>query len=334
MVMDSKGRTAMLNKEAKMSKFSFVCSLTLGLAVFGYVPAAFAIKVVRDPTISSAPVPPKVAPPAPSPPPVLPKLTAAQIADKNATARGGLSKWRSVQSMTVSGKMDAGGKVDTQLPYTAQLKRPNKQRLAIEFAGQTALQVFDGEHGWKLRPYLNRASPEPFSAEELQKSADGQVIDGPLIDYAAKGSTLELEGTETVEGKATYRLKVTNKLGHASHIWVDGATFLDAKMEGHPHRFDGKMRPVETYLSDYRAVDGLMIPYLAETRVQGWKVPHTMTIEKVALNSKLDNGLFDKPPSVSATNPQRVFAVDSTASALNKNANAPGGVAPETRKSN
>ena len=69
MVMDSKGRTAMLNKEAKMSKFSFVCSLTLGLAVFGYVPAAFAIKVVRDPTISSAPVPPKVAPPAPSPPP-------------------------------------------------------------------------------------------------------------------------------------------------------------------------------------------------------------------------------------------------------------------------
>jgi len=305
-----------MNGEAKMSrmsKFSLTGYIALGLAVAWYAPVAQAAKVQRDPTVSPLATPPKAKPVVVAPPPSLPKLTAAQIVDRNVAARGGLSKWRAVQSMTLSGKMDAGGKVDTQLPYTVQMKRPNKQRLAIEFAGQTSLQVFDGEKGWKLRPYLNRADPEPFSEDEISKTREGQGFEGPLIDYAAKGNKVELEGTETVEGKATYRLKVTNTQGHANHIWIDGTTFLEVKIEGRPHRFDGRMRAVETYLSDYQTVDGVKIPYLSETRVQGVSVSHKMTVEKAALNTKLDDALFAKPnPAVLPA--KRVFTVASSAS--------------------
>jgi hypothetical protein len=305
-----------------MSKWLPACGLCLGLAAFGFAPAAYAQKVVRDPTISPAPVPPKVVPPKPAPEPRLPKLTAAQIVDKNVAARGGLAKWHAVQSITMSGQMDAGGKVDTMLPYTLQMKRPNKQRLAIEFAGQTSLQTFDGEHGWKVRPYLNRTTAEPFSPDELQQTNEAAGIDGPLIDYAAKGSKVELEGTETVRGKATYRLKLTNKQGHATHIWIDGTTFLEAKMEGRPRHFDGKMRPVNTYLSDFRSVDGVMIPYVAETEVETWRTTHKMLIDKVALNAPLDDALFGKPADAPALHPQRVF-VDSTAAKAPAGADAP-----------
>jgi hypothetical protein len=300
-----------MNEEAKMSKmskFSFAGYIALGLAVAWHAPVALAAKVQRDPTVSPLATPPKAKPVVVAPPPPLPKLTAAQIVDRNVAARGGLRQWRAVQSMTLSGKMDAGGKVDTQLPYTVQMKRPNKQRLAIEFAGQTALQVFDGEQGWKLRPFLNRGDPEPFSEDELSKTREGDGFEGPLIDYAAKGNKVELEGTETVDGKATYRMKVTNKQGHANHIWIDGTTFLEAKIEGRPHRFDGKMRPVETYLSDYQTVDGVVIPYLSETRVQGVRVSRKMTIEKAALNTRLDDALFAKP-SPAVLPAKRVFTV-------------------------
>jgi hypothetical protein len=305
----------MMNKEAKMSKISNVSLagyIAMGFVVGCYSPFAMAVKVERDPTVSPLATPPKAKPAVVAPAPSLPKLTAAQIVDRNVAARGGLSKWRAVQSMTLSGKMDAGGKVDTQLPYTVQMKRPNKQRLAIEFGGQTALQVFDGEKGWKLRPYLNRADPEPFSEDEISKTREGQGFEGPLIDYAAKGNKVELEGTETVDGKATYRLKVTNEQGHANHIWIDGMTFLEAKIEGHPHRFDGKMRPVDTYLSDYQTVDGVRIPFLSETRVQGVRVSHKMTVEKAALNTKLDDALFAKP-SPAVLPAKRVFTVAAAA---------------------
>jgi hypothetical protein len=321
----------MMNKEAKMSKLSLASYLALGLAVAGYAPVALAIKVERDPTASPVATPPKVAPPAVAPAPVLPKLTAAQIVDKNVAARGGLAKWRAVQSVTLSGKMDAGGKVDTQLPYTAQMKRPNKQRLAIEFAGQTALQVFDGDKGWKLRPYLNRADPEPFSEDELGKTREGQGFEGPLIDYATKGNKVELEGTETVDGKATYRLKLTNKQGHANHIWIDGTTFLEAKVEDNPRRFDGKMRPVETYLSDYQTVDGVVIPFLSETRIQGVRSTHKMTVEKVALNGKMDDALFTKP-SPAVLPPRKVFTVAAASGASSPAANSAAATAVPTAR--
>jgi len=325
----------MMKKEAKMSKLWRASCLLLGLAVGWYAPEAGAVKVVRDPSVSPAPQPPKVAQPAPTPPPDLPKLTAAQIAEKNVAARGGLAAWQAVQSITLSGKMEAGGKVDTYLPYTLQMKRPNKQRLAIEFAGRTALQVYDGHNGWKLRPYLNRADPEPFSPEELRKTEQGQGFDGPLVDYAAKGSNIELEGTETVEGQATYRLKVTDRQGHASHIWIDGTTFLEAKIEGNPRRFDGTMRPVETYLSDYRKVEGLMIPYVSETRVQGVRAAaHKMTVEKVALNPKLDDGLFVKPAPATIAPPRAFTVVAPAASASNPGVNARDAAAPEKTRSN
>jgi hypothetical protein len=310
-----------MESEVMMSKWWGASCLLLGLAAGGYAPQTAAIKTERDPSVSPLAQPPKVARPAPAPAPDLPKLSAAQVVEQNVAARGGLAAWRAVQSITLSGKMDAGGKQDTYLPYTMQMKRPNKHRLAIEFAGQTSLQVFDGKNGWKLRPYLNRADPEPFSPEELRKTGEASGFEGPLVDYAAKGSTVELAGTEMVEGKATYRLKVTNKQGHAHHVWIDGTTFLEAKVEDARRRFDGTMRSVETYLSDYRSVEGLKIPYLSETRVQGVRATHKMAVEKVALNPKLDDALFTKPAPVPLS-PARVFTVAPTASAPSPGASA------------
>jgi hypothetical protein len=283
-----------------MSKLSLLCGLALTLTICAYAPDASAVTVVRD----STPPPPAVPPPRPAPaapvPANLPKLSATQIVGKNVAARGGLTAWRAIQSMTVTGKLDAGGKKDTLLPYTLQVERPNKQRLAIEFAGHTALQVFDGERGWKLRPYLNRPDPEPFSEDELRKAVAEPQLDGPLIDYAAKGSKVELEGTEMVGGQGTYRLKVTSKQGHEQHIWVDGSTFLEAKMEGNPRHFDGHMRKVETYLRDYRRVEGVMVPFVAETRIESVPGGHSITIEKVVLNEKIDESAFAKPQSLTA----------------------------------
>jgi hypothetical protein len=36
------------------------------------------------------------------------------------------------------------------------LERPRKMWFEPQFGGKTAVQVFDGTNGWKLRPYLNR----------------------------------------------------------------------------------------------------------------------------------------------------------------------------------
>jgi hypothetical protein len=222
-------------------------------------------------------------------------LTAAQLIDKNIAAKGGLQSWRAVQSMTFSGKLDAGGKSKTQLPFVLEKKRPRKTRVEIAFANDTAVQVYDGANGWKLRPYLGRRTVEPYSPEELKSAAFESDVDGPLVDYAGKGSKVELEGVEKVENQDAYKLKVTMKGGQVQHLWLDAGTFLEVKVEGTPRRMDGKMRPVSIYLRDYKTVNGLRVPYVIETAVEGNRDTHKMLVESVAVNSKLDDALFAKP---------------------------------------
>jgi hypothetical protein len=128
----------------------------------------------------------------------------------------------------------------------------------------------------------------------LKKAAAEPGIDGLLIDYAAKGSRVETAGTDRVEDHDAYKLKVTLKDGQVRHVWLDGQSFLDIKVDGTPRRLDGKLRPVEIYLRDFKAEKGLMIPHRLETAVQGVKNKEAIQIENVTVNPNLNDSLFTK----------------------------------------
>jgi outer membrane lipoprotein-sorting protein len=264
-------------------------------------------------------------------------LSAAQIVEKNVAARGGLQAWRALQTLSVTGKMDAGSGDSTrrsdriarlgvgatvkhspagaaaadkeaankqvQLPFTLEMKRPRKSRLELQFAGKTAVQVFDGTTGWKVRPFLNRNDVEPFTAEELKSEVDRGDMEGPLVDYAAKGTKLALAGVEPVDGHDAYKLKLTTKSGKVQHIWIDAHSFLDVKVQGTPRRFDGRMRDAWVYQRDFKTVSGLNIPHEYETAVDGVTQTHKMVFESVKVNISLDDARFTKPPPVAIPGP-------------------------------
>jgi hypothetical protein len=263
--------------------------------------------------------------------PVLPALSAQQIVEKNLAARGGSTAWRSIQSVVYSGSLDAGrvrpdngihpstterlidkpgkstkpGQAPDQhlsgndagtpvsLPYTLYMKRPGKQRVEVKFKDETLIQVYDGKTGWKLQPYLHRGVL-PFTAEEIKKARQFQDIDGPLFDYAAKGSKVELDGTELVDGSAAYRLKLTLKSGDVRHIWIDAASFLDVQIDG-VRRLNGHEVAQYTAMSDFRSVDGVKLPFLMDTRTAGLPDHEKIVVEKATLNPKIDDKLFGKP---------------------------------------
>jgi len=245
-------------------------------------------------------------------------LTAEQVVEKNIAARGGLQVWRGVQTLSMSGKMDAGGNEQSaatlrvpgavasasvpkirpaeqvQLPFRMELKRPRKTRLELDFKSQTAVQVYDGTNGWRLRPFLNRHEVEPYNPDQLKEAARQADLDGPLVDYAAKGTKIEMEGVEKVGGKDNYRLKLTFKNGESQKLWINSQTFLETKIEGTPRRLDGKMHNVEIYYRDFRGESGLMMPHLMETVTQGVKQTEKIEILKITVNPKLDDTRFAK----------------------------------------
>jgi hypothetical protein len=226
-------------------------------------------------------------------------MSAAQIVDRNLAARGGLTAWRAVDNLTLAGQMDAGGKPEVQLPFVMKMKRAHKSRLELQFQGQTAVQVYDGAQGWKLRPFLGRDEAEPLTLAETQSAASWEELDGPLVDNAKKGTRITLQGQEVVEGHAAYKLKLTGKNGVERHLWIDAKSFLELKIEGEPRRIDGRLHNVAIHYRDYKPEKGLMVAHSLETVVEGVKQSHKMLIEKVSFNQPMENRLFVKPsPSV------------------------------------
>ena len=146
------------------------------------------------------------------------------------------------------------------------------------------MQVFDGSNGWKLRPFLNRREVEPYTVEEMKTVAVQSELDGPLIDYAAKGTTITLVGTEKVDGHDAYRLRLTLSSGKTTDLWIDAKTFLDLKIEGAPRRLDGRYRNVEVYYRDYRNIDGLQIPFILETKALNAQIPGPPPTEQIVLD--------------------------------------------------
>ena len=270
------------------------------------------VKVVTAPpaTPTAKPVPRPVHAVGKRVAPSLPALTAAQIVDKNVAARGGLAAWQAARTISWKGTMGAGGRTymtvtekaqlqqkereEMQLPFRFEFKRPLESRLEIDFNGQTAVQVFDGTKGWKLRPFLGRNNWDAFTADELKQASIEPGIDGWLIDCAAKGAKVAAAGTEMVEDHAAYKLKVTRKDGQVRYVWVDGQNFLDIKTDGEPRKLDGRPHAVAVFLRDYRNDRGLMIPHVQETVVDGVKNSEKVTIESVTVNPVLDDSRFTK----------------------------------------
>ncbi|MCP3717805.1 outer membrane lipoprotein-sorting protein [Paraburkholderia sp. CNPSo 3281] len=222
-------------------------------------------------------------------------MSAAQIVERNVAARGGLQAWHAVNAMTMSGQLEAGGTKNTRLPFTMTLKRPRKSRIEVRFNDQTAFQVYDGAQGWKVRPFLGRNEVEPYTPAEAKAAASWAELDGALMDYAAKGTRIDVLGMEMVEGHRAYVLKLTMKDGTSRRVWIDAASFLELKIDGDPRKLDGKMHNVAIFYRDYRKEGGLVMPHTLETVVVGARGTHKLIIDKVALNPQADDTLFAKP---------------------------------------
>jgi outer membrane lipoprotein-sorting protein len=238
----------------------------------------------------------------------LPLATSAQTADeivaKVLAARGGLAKIKAVHSQRISGKIDFGA--GAQGPFLVELERPGKMHIEVTVQGQTLIRTFDGQStGWILNPFIENKSVQPMSAEDLSNIADESDFDGPLVDYKEKGNQVELAGKEDVEGKPTYRLKLTSKKGEVRSYLFDAASFHLLKWEG-TRKVGDKEVLWESLFRDYRAVNGLQFAFEIDSDAVGTEQSQKIIADKIEVDPHIDESRFGKPtvpPEPAPSNP-------------------------------
>lgn len=230
----------------------------------------------------------------------LPLHVAAQTADeivkKAIDARGGLEKIKAVQSERITGTVSLGPGVEGTV--VLELERPHKLHSEIIVEGQKIMRVYDGKSaGWMVNPFAENKDVQPMSEQDLKDMPEESDLDGPLVEYKAKGGQIELVGKEDMEGKAAYHLKLTGKNGDVRSYFLDAATFLTLKWQG-IRTIEDKPIPWESNLSDYREVSGLKFPFKIEQGSPGTPYLQMLTIVKVEVNPKIDEAHFAKPAAL------------------------------------
>ncbi|MBN3762242.1 hypothetical protein [Burkholderia sp. Ac-20365] len=223
-------------------------------------------------------------------------LTVDEIIAKNASARGGEEAWRQIRTMLWTGHVESANAPTPNAPFVLALRRPDSTRFEITAMNQRIVRVFNGKEGWKIRPSSGGAPDvQPYTPQEIRYARDEQVIDGPLLDHAAKGIAVALDATDSVEGKPAYRLIVTLPSGAHRHVWIDAASFLDIKYDREAPSLSRTPVTVEVAYRDYREVNGVQVPFVIESGVVGAAKKDRLVLERVSINPPLDDGMFVKP---------------------------------------
>jgi outer membrane lipoprotein-sorting protein len=218
--------------------------------------------------------------------------TADEIVAKTIAAQGGADKIKAIQSMKMTGTMSLPNVGD--VPVTIQAKRPKKVRVDLEIQGTQNSQGYDGETGWLFLPIQGMKAAQP-APSDMMKDLDEQAdMDGPIVDYKAKGNTIELIGKEAVQGTDAYKLKVTTKAGDVRYVYVDAEHFLPLKSES-KRTINGAERSTSTMLGDYKQVAGVMMPHSIESSIEGVPVTQKVSIQKIEVNVPIDDASFKMP---------------------------------------
>ena len=221
--------------------------------------------------------------------------TAEAAIEKHIAAMGGrealakLTSRKSTGTITIS---TPGG--DISGPVEISSKAPNKSRAyaqldlsALGMSEQMILdQRFDGTKGWVLNS-LQGDQEMPASQQASQKN---NVFPTLFLSYKDAGTTVALLPSEKVGTKDAIVLMVTPKSGPALKMFLDPDTYLLVRSSGKVQSPEAGEFEQVSEPSDYRAVDGVKIPFMIVTTSPLQTV--TIKLTKVENNVVLDDALF------------------------------------------
>ena len=217
-----------------------------------------------------------------------------EIVQKNIEARGGAAKIKAIQTRKMVGITRINDAIEAQV--TVQAKRPNLYRMDVNLPQASMVEAFDGTTAWSMSP-LTGGVPQKHDAATTRFTADEADMDGPLLDYKAKGTRVELVGVEDVGGSPAYHLKVTTRGGTVSNVWIDEKSWREVKMTQMQHQ-NGQEVEVTTLFSDFRPEGGEVMPMSIEQQVGQTKMKTEFSAAEA--NQPLDDSVFRMPAGAPA----------------------------------
>lgn len=218
-------------------------------------------------------------------------LDASRILQRYLDATGGRDAWGRVHSRVSKGVVEIP---DMHMAGTAELfeKAPDRALVKMVVSGVTFLEGFDGTTAWSSDPKDGLQEQRGLQLAETRRESDFRYpLDLPNLYKGVSSASPEKIGDRPV-----YVLELTPpEGGEPDRAYFDTQTgFLTRTVIQH-HDNDGSVKPFEEDYGDYRAVDGVKVPFMI--RQAGSQVDFVIRLNEVRQNVELDDAQFSMPAS-------------------------------------
>lgn len=223
-------------------------------------------------------------------------ITAREIVQRYAAARGGLEKLRAIRTLVLRGPPRPNGKPGRQILRA----RPFYLSIGSEGNDGSPWEAYDD---FGLQP---RVTDAPGAA--LRHTA---YFDDALIMSLEPGWHIELTGSERIGDRDAYRLRVTYPDGYATESFVDKTSWLVIARRGTApvHAF-GESVTGQALIGDYRPVAGVLFPFaLSEYDLATGQPLDSFVWQSIDANMPIAPETFAPPPRIDTPVSRLVNAV-------------------------
>ena len=214
-----------------------------------------------------------------------PVSPAKDVINRYAEATGGKERWKELKTYII--KMRNANSTGNIL-LTAYMKKPGKYRLDLDNPPNKMIKSYNGFKGIVS---INYRSQDMGNGEAKEMAEEADFYDELLL-ADEKGYATELQGTEELDGKKVYKIKLTKGKEDIQTYYLDAETYMPVMVAEYSQDENFKGVLFKTKLSDYREVDGLKFPFkislLANDNVM-WE----REVEEVKVNPKVEDKVFE-----------------------------------------
>jgi uncharacterized protein YxeA len=214
--------------------------------------------------------------------------TADEIIQKHITAIGGMDNWKKVNSITMAASTNANG---TEIPIKITVQQGKGMKVEYTVNGMTGYSIITDKTGWNYSPFGGQDKAEVIPDDMIKQAQDQLDIQGPLVDYKAKGNKVTALGKDEVEGTECYKLKVTYASGKEETMYIDAASYMHIRSV-EKIKANGKETVQTSNYGNYQKLpEGIMFPMSLD---QGGG---PMALKSVEVNKPIAENFF-KPSEV------------------------------------
>jgi hypothetical protein len=208
-----------------------------------------------------------------------------KIIDQYVKAAGGSKALSGIQTLTIEGVFPAQEDRKSGT-YTFDIKLPNRYYSELTAGEQNSIQAYNGKSSWGQDGSGSLATI--LGTDSVQVESAALYYNSHLLNLKKTNVGATFIGHSQVNGRDTLQVEVVSPKGLKVEVFFDPQSHLIAK---EAMAIAGVKE--EILYDDYRAVNGIKLPYKIELH-RGNDV-YPITVTRAAVNAPMNESLFDFP---------------------------------------